>query len=122
VNSDKIADGSIAAADLGNGIVTTGILADASVTMGKLNLGGGIGQMLYHTGTAIEWRNPADVLGDESSTNELQQLSRDGNLLTLSIGGGSVSLGDADADPENEIQTLSEAGGVMSIRNTGLPE
>lgn len=45
--------------------------------------------------------------GDLSSTNELQSLSKTGNTISLSNGGGSVA--DADA------QTLSLAGNTLSI-------
>jgi hypothetical protein len=45
--------------------------------------------------------------GDGSNTDELQQLSRSGVEVTLSGGGGIISVEDGDADPANEIQDLT---------------
>ncbi len=82
--------------------------------------------------------------GDLDETNELQTLSLAGNVLTLSDGGGSVNLpagnnytagtgisitgtapnfvinntGDADNDPDNELQTLSLNGTKLKISQT----
>ncbi|MBN2761572.1 MAG: hypothetical protein JXR41_00665, partial [Bacteroidales bacterium] len=51
-----------------------------------------------------------------------QNLSIDGHLLTLS-GGNTVqipdSANDADADPVNEIQTLSLVGDLLSLSKDG---
>jgi len=44
---------------------------------------------------------------DSVSTNELQTISRTANDITLSDGGGTVSIEDNDNDPTNEIQDLS---------------
>jgi hypothetical protein len=81
--------------------------------------------------------------GDLSSSNEIQALSLSGNQLTLSNGGGSVTLppgnsyaagagisitgaapdftivntGDGDAVPTNELQNLSLSGTQLSISN-----
>ncbi|MBL7798473.1 MAG: tail fiber domain-containing protein [Saprospiraceae bacterium] len=83
--------------------------------------------------------------GDANPTNELQTLSLAGQDLTLSNGGGTVTLpagnnytagagifitgsapdftivntGDADADPTNELQTLSLNGSKLAISGTG---
>jgi len=82
---------------------------------------------------------------DANPTNELQTLSLAGQDLTLSNGGGTVTLpasnnytagtginitgaapnfvientGDADADPTNELQTLSLNGTKLAISATG---
>jgi hypothetical protein len=81
---------------------------------------------------------------DNDPTNEIQTLSLSGNDLTLSNGGGTVNLpihnytagpgisitgtapnftinntGDNDADPTNELQTLSLNGTELSISGTG---
>ena len=56
---------------------------------------------------------------DTSSTNEIQQLSLQGNQLILS-GGGSVALTgtvDLDADPSNELQTLSLSNDTLYLTN-----
>jgi Chaperone of endosialidase len=82
---------------------------------------------------------------DNSATNEIQVLSIAGNMLSLSNGGGTVTLpatgpggnnyaagpgisitgtapnltinntGDADANPTNELQTLALTGTVLSL-------
>ncbi len=81
---------------------------------------------------------------DNSPTNEIQVLSISGNMLSLSNGGGTVTLpatgpgvtysagpgisitgtapnltinntGDADASPTNELQTLALTGTVLSL-------
>jgi len=60
-------------------------------------------------------------VADNSPTNELQQLTKTGNVISLSQGGGSVTdeVNDADASPTNEIQTLSISGTVLSLSNGG---
>ena len=71
---------------------------------------------------------------DHDSTNEIQTLSKTGNTITLSNGGGSVTdsdthlsdsdiaamgyikdADDADHDPSNEIQNLSVSGNQLTI-------
>ncbi len=63
--------------------------------------------------------NPLSVVadGDGDDTNELQTLSKTGNSIQLSNGGGTVTdaVNDADADPTNEIQSLSLSGNELSI-------
>lgn len=56
---------------------------------------------------------------DADPANELQGLSKSGNAITLSQGGGTVTdeVDDADADPGNELQTLSLSGQTLSISN-----
>ena len=54
--------------------------------------------------------------GDVSATNELQTLSLSGNALTLSNGGGSVTI---DASPTDELQSLSLSGNTLSLSNGG---
>jgi hypothetical protein len=120
VGASKLAAGGVATDALASGAVTAEKIASGSVTLDKLGLGGSTGQILYNTGTATEWRNPAAVLGDESATNEIQVLSRDGDDLTLTPGGGSVPLGDGDSNPANELQDLVLTGGVLSI-SSGSP-
>jgi hypothetical protein len=129
VTVDKIADGAVGGSKLSAGGVATEALASAavtgeklasaSVTLDKLALGGSAGQILFNTGTATEWRNPVAVLGDESATNEIQELSIDGGVLALSKGGNSVSIADADADPMNELQALSLDGDSLSLLPSG---
>jgi len=52
---------------------------------------------------------------DGDPANELQVLTRAGNTIALSHGGGAVSVDDADADPGNEIQNLAVNGDQLSI-------
>ncbi len=64
---------------------------------------------------------------DADPQNEIQQITLDGGILSLSKGGGTVDLSDPDADPENEIQQISiNANNVISLSKNGgsvlLPE
>lgn len=58
---------------------------------------------------------------DADATNEIQTISKSGNTITLSNGGGSVTddVNDPDSDATNEIQTLSISGTQLSLSNGG---
>ena len=56
---------------------------------------------------------------DSDPTNELQTLSQSGTDVTLSDGGGTVSVADNDNDPTNEIQTLSLSAGTLTLSDGG---
>ncbi len=65
---------------------------------------------------------------DADPANEIQTISKTGSTVTLSKGGGSVSIDDADADATNEIQalglsgtslTLSKGGGTVTLPSSG---
>ena len=75
---------------------------------------------------------------DGSTTNELQTISKSGNTVTLSNGGGSFTdadthltdanigamgyiknANDADADTTNELQTISKSGNTVTLSNGG---
>jgi hypothetical protein len=56
---------------------------------------------------------------DTDPTNEIQTISKTGNILTLSRSGGSVNVDDADADLMNEIQILSISGSNLSLSKGG---
>lgn len=57
--------------------------------------------------------------GDNSTTNEIQSISRAGATVTLNLGGGSITL--PDDSPTNEIQDLSlnTTSNVLSLTNDG---
>ena len=57
--------------------------------------------------------------GDLDNTNEFQTLSQTGNTVTLSDGGGTISVADNDNDSGNEIQTLGITGNTISLSNGG---
>jgi hypothetical protein len=58
------------------------------------------------------------LLPDASNTNEIQELSIDGDYnLELSPGGGSVSVKDADSEPTNELQDLTLRNDSIVISN-----
>ncbi|MCB9231848.1 MAG: tail fiber domain-containing protein [Bacteroidia bacterium] len=73
-------------------------------------------QFLSKTGNVISLSSGGGsvVLNDDDPTNELQTLSKSGNTITLS-NGGSVVLN--DDDPTNELQTLSISGNNLSLSN-----
>ncbi len=56
---------------------------------------------------------------DGSVTNELQTISLAGSNLTLSNGGGTVSINDADSSPTNEIQNVTVSGNALNISGGG---
>ena len=59
---------------------------------------------------------------DADPANELQSISKSGNTVTLSDGGGSFTddVDDADADPTNELQTLTIGGQNLSISDGNM--
>ena len=63
------------------------------------------------------WQSVNDA--DADPTNELQTLSQSGNDVTLSLGGGSVTVADNDNDSSNEFQTLSQVGNSVTLSNGG---
>ncbi|MFC2138060.1 tail fiber domain-containing protein [Bacteroidota bacterium] len=57
---------------------------------------------------------------DDDPTNEIQDISLDGNELSISNGSTLIlpdEVDDADADPTNELQDISISGNEMSISN-----
>ncbi|MBL7806813.1 MAG: hypothetical protein JNN28_03305, partial [Saprospiraceae bacterium] len=107
-----------------------------------LDNAGGTGDV-YNEGAGIDITGTAPNFlitntGDLDNTNELQTLSLVGNQLSISMGntvnlpaapnyvagagiditGNTISnTGDADANPNNELQTLAIAGNALSISN-----
>lgn len=105
----------------------------------------GAGTGISITGSAPNFtiNNTGDA--DNNATNELQTISIAGNDITLSNGGGTISLpagnaytagtgisitgaapnfvinnaGDTDNNPTNELQTLSLTGTVLEISGSG---
>lgn len=66
----------------------------------------------------VTWQTPmAD--GDGSSSNELQTLSQSGTNVTLSNGGGTISVADNDNSSSNELQTLLQSGTSVTLSNGG---
>ena len=63
------------------------------------------------------WQSNNDA--DNDPTNELQTLSQAGNDVTLSLGGGTVTVADNDNDSSNELQTLSQVGNSVTLSNGG---
>ncbi len=69
------------------------------------------------TGGASTNINVAD--DDNDPANEIQTISKAGNMVTLSAGGGTFldDVNDADDDPLNEIQDLLLTGSTLKITN-----
>jgi hypothetical protein len=147
INSAKIQNGSIQAADIAPGVIPN-YTAGTGISI--------IGSQITNTGDA-----------DNNPANELQSISLSGNTLSLSNGGGSVVIptgtdaqtlalsgsqlsisngnsvtlpaapsytagngisisgtqitntGDADNNPANELQTISLSGNTLSLSNGG---
>jgi hypothetical protein len=84
-------------------------------------------QNLTFSGTtlSIEDGNTVDLAtlqdgtedADADPTNEIQTISKSGNTVTLSNGGGSFTddVNDADDNPTNELQDLSLSGSNLQI-------
>ncbi|MEK6782754.1 MAG: hypothetical protein AABY93_13720 [Bacteroidota bacterium] len=72
-------------------------------------------QMLTKTGTQISLSDGGGsvTLNDDSNTNEIQLLSKTGGQISLSSGGGVVTIVD-DSDT-NELQDLSRSGNTLSL-------
>ncbi len=119
---------------------------------GTVTLPSGGGGNTYTAGNGINIGGTAPNFtitnsGDLSNTNELQTLALNGSQLTLSNGGGTVSLpsgntytagngisitgtapnltitnsGDADKNPSNELQSLSLNGSTLEISQVSSP-
>lgn len=94
----------------------------------SLSNGGGTVQLPtgnnYTAGTAISITGTAPNLvinnaGDVSSTNELQTLSLNGNMITLSNGGGTISLPASNTYSAGTGISISGTTPNFSIVNTG---
>src|SRR5690606_21811467 len=67
----------------------------------------------YSAGTGISIVGSViNNTGDLSDTNEIQTISKNGNVVSLSLGGGSFidEVNDADSDPTNELQQINRIG------------
>jgi len=57
---------------------------------------------------------------DNNPTNEIQTLSKTGNLIKLSDGGSVTDeVDDADNKPNNELQTISKSGSLVTLSDGG---
>lgn len=52
---------------------------------------------------------------DSSATNEIQTVSKSGNIVTLSNSGGAFTVADADSSTTNELQTASKSGNIVTL-------
>ena len=163
ISSIELANSAVATANIANQAVTGAKIDDMSATPGEvLKWNGttwepaadlaGSGGSTYTAGSGINITGTAPNqtiinTGDLSNSNELQTLALNGNQLTLSNGGGTVTLsggnsysagngisitgtapnftivntGDADKSPTNEIQTLSLTGSTLEISGANSP-
>jgi phage tail protein X len=125
----------------------TNELQTLSLTGQTLALSNGGGTVTLPAGTAYTAGSGININGgvisnagdeDNNPANEIQALSLTGQTLTLSNGGGAVTLptynagsginingnvisnaGDADNNPANEIQALSLSGPTLALSNGG---
>jgi Chaperone of endosialidase/Collagen triple helix repeat (20 copies) len=80
----------------------------------------GIAQLSPGAGIAIGPGNVITNNGDLSNTNELQTLSLSGNVISLSNGGGTVTIpAEVDGSATNELQSISLSGTVLTLSNGG---
>lgn len=128
-NSGTVADGSaqldVSASDKGMLVprmTSAQRIAIAAPATGLLVFDTDTGSFWFYNGTI--WTSiisGSNNDADADPTNEIQTLSKVGNTVSLSNGGGSFTdaVDDADADPTNEIQTLSKVGNTVSLSNGG---
>ena len=116
---DGIIGNEIANTTSNMGLTRSGAGTTASPYTVGLTPGTVTGQVMTWDGTAwVATAIPAEV--DGSVTNEIQALSIAGSTVTLSNGGGSITLpAEVDGDVTNEIQALSIAGSTVSLSNGG---
>jgi hypothetical protein len=113
--------------EIGRGVIQTGSLVSinwaADQFFVKVEIDSGAGYVLMGTSQLLsvpyalyakDVQNKNDA--DADPLNEIQTLSRTGNQVSLSKGGGSVAV---DADTLNEIQALSIAGQSLSLNKGG---
>jgi len=103
---------------------TLGISGSNSINLGSINTDGQNLSLGNPVGTnrTINITNGTSVTldvadNDNSSTNEIQTLSKAGTVVSLSNGGGAITLNDDDAT--NEIQALAKTGATISLSNGG---
>ena len=80
--------------------------------------------------TDISLQASIDADNDADPVNEIQTLSKTDNDITLTNGGGTVSVADSDNDSSNELNTgatlsgtnleLTDAGGTLSVDLSGI--
>jgi hypothetical protein len=97
----------------GNTVNLASVITDGQ----NLSLGNSVG-----TNRTINITNGTSVTldvadNDNSSTNEIQTLSKAGTVVSLSNGGGAITLNDDNAT--NEIQALTKTGATISLSNGG---
>lgn len=82
-----------------------------------------VSEGVFYYWHAASWNPLGSATGptEGSTMDEIQQLTKTGNLVSLSKSGGSFTdeVDDADSDPENELQTLTRAGNVISLSDGG---
>ncbi|MGB5652811.1 MAG: hypothetical protein WBM56_03160, partial [Robiginitalea sp.] len=81
-----------------------------------LSTSGAAGNIQIENGNTLNLNvNDADA----DPANELQTLSQRGTDVTLSDGGGTISVADNDNDSANEIQDLDLTGNTLTITDNG---
>lgn len=91
-------------------------LSNGSNSVTFPNADGTLGQVLATDGNGtLGWVTE----GDSDAANELQSLSLSGTNLTLSNGGGTISIIDGDGDATNELQALSLSGDTLALTGGG---
>jgi acyl CoA:acetate/3-ketoacid CoA transferase beta subunit len=134
---------------------TTNEIQDISISGNQLSITSGStvtlptsGGATYQAGTGIQIDTDNNIINtgdaDASPTNELQTISKTGNTVTLSNGGGSftdtdtntqltegevdamvnnngylTSFTEVDGSTTNELQTISKTGNTVTLSNGG---
>jgi hypothetical protein len=122
--------------EIGNGNVVSGVFSNidwsANTYFLKIDIDPNGGSTFSNIGTsqllAVPYALHAKTVendqvndADADPSNEFQTLSKVGNSITLSNGGGNVidEVDDGDSDDKNEIQTISKTGNAIVLSKNG---
>ena len=93
--------------------------ADFDITNEIQTVASGDGSVgVVRTGDDFDLSVTLPANNDNDPTNELQTLSQAGTDVTLSDGGGTISVADNDNDSTNEIQTVASGDGSVGVVRT----
>ncbi|UKN00765.1 hypothetical protein K6119_13595 [Paracrocinitomix mangrovi] len=122
-DADPMNEYNLSMALVGTNLMITDLGGTLTADLSSIAGGGGGTQTLSFTSPnlTLSGGNTVDLSAlqddaDADPTNEIQTISQAGNVLTLSNGGGSVTVAPSlDDDPTNELQDLSLSNDTLYI-------
>ncbi len=100
-----------------NGYLTEEVDGSLTNEIQDISTSGAAGNISLSDGSTLNL-NVND--GDADDTNEFQTISKSGNTVTLSDGGGAFSVADNDNNASNEIQDLTLSGSTLSLTSSSV--